>query len=279
MHYNPAKRSDKHTVTTQDGSTTLYSAEFDECYHSTRDGALHEALTKHVIPALTLQQNKERLTILDICYGLGYNTLATLYYLDMHYPDKQAHILSPEFDEELVRSLRDFDYPAQFDSLRPIIESISQQGYYADGRWHIEVFFGDARDFLHRLQNSDSTHYSLPATHSKFDVVYQDAFSPAKNPLLWTREWFADVRASCADDAVLTTYSVAASTRMGLHENGFMLYEYHPEDSRKSLIAAPNPLRIPASLEPTPSRIDMELKIARNPDARSLRDADLTIGV
>ena len=268
MHYDPTKRPDKHTVTTHDGSTTLYSAEFDECYHSTRDGALHESLTKHVIPALTLQQNKETLTILDICYGLGYNTLATLYYLDKHHPDKQIRILSPEFDEELVRSLRDFDYPAQFNPLRSVIEAISKEGYYTDDRWRIEVFFGDARDFVKNL-----------STHSKLDVVYQDAFSPAKNPLLWTREWFANVHAACADDAVLTTYSVAASTRMGLYENGFVLYEYHPENSRKSLIASPSPLPAPSSLLPAPSKIDMGLKIARNPDARSLRDGDFTIRV
>jgi tRNA U34 5-methylaminomethyl-2-thiouridine-forming methyltransferase MnmC len=267
MHYDPSKRSDKHTVTTHDGSTTLYSAEFDECYHSTRDGALHESLTKHIVPALTFQQDKDRLTILDICYGLGYNTLATLYYLDMHYPNKQVHILSPEFDEELVRSLREFDYPAQFDPLRSVIESISKQGYYTDSRWHIDIFFGDARDFLRQIQTPDST-------HSKFDIIYQDAFSPAKNPLLWTREWFADVRSVCADDAVLTTYSVAASTRMGLYENGFELYEYHPENSRKSLIASPNPLP-DFSLLPTPSKIDKELKIARNPNARSLRDSEV----
>jgi tRNA U34 5-methylaminomethyl-2-thiouridine-forming methyltransferase MnmC len=268
MHYDPSKRSDKHTVTTHDGSTTLYSAEFDECYHSTRDGALHESLTKHVVPALTLQQDKKRLTILDICYGLGYNTLATLYYLDKHYPNKQVHILSPEFDEELVHSLRDFGYPSRFDSLRPIIESISKQGYYADTRWRIEVFFGDARDFLRRIQTSDST-------RTPIDIVYQDAFSPAKNPLLWTREWFADVRSVCADDAVLTTYSVAASTRMGLYENSFELYEYRPEKTRKSLIASPRPLADPTVLSPAPVRIDMALKIARNPDARSLRDSEV----
>ncbi len=267
MHYNPAKRSEKQIVTTHDGSTTLYSAEFDECYHSTRDGALHESLTKHVIPAITLQQNKETLTILDICYGLGYNTLATLYYLDKHYPDKQVHILSPEFDEELVRSLHDFDYPAEFDPLHPIIESISKQGYYEDDRRRIDVFFGDARDFLRQIQTPNFT-------HSKLDVVYQDAFSPVKNPQLWTREWFADIRTACADNAVLTTYSVAASTRMGLYENGFELYEYHPEETRKSLIASPRPLSAPSTLLPIPSKIDMELKIARNPNARSLRDGE-----
>ncbi len=269
--YNPQKRSDKHVVATQDGSTTLYSAEFDECYHSTRDGALHESLTKHVIPALMLQSGKEKLTVLDVCFGLGYNTLATLHYIRRENLSTRVHILSPEFDEALVRSLVTFDYPSEFDDLRPVIETVSQTGYYEDEQFRIDIYLGDARELLRSPQTKHSAHCSLLTAHSQIDVVYQDAFSPAKNPLLWTREWFEDVRAVCADDAVLTTYSVAAATRMGLHENGFALYVYRPEGARKSLIASPVPIDRPLpQMEP----VDMELKIEHNPHARSLEDRD-----
>ncbi len=263
--YNSQKRSDKQPITTQDGSTTLYSAEFDECYHSTRDGALHESLTKHVIPALKLQEGKEYLTILDICFGLGYNTLATLHYIRREALPIKVHILSPEFDEALVRSLATFDYPSEFDDLRPVIEAISRDGHYEDEQFRIDIYLGDARKFL-----SDPSQRSTLNAQC-FDIIYQDAFSPAKNPLLWTREWFGDIRAVCAEDAVLTTYSVAAATRMGLHENSFVLYEYHPEGARKSLIASPASIASDR-LDLTP--VDMALKIVRNPEARSLRDAD-----
>jgi len=41
-----------HTLTlSDDGSYTAYSKEYDEHYHSTKDGALKESLQKHVIPA------------------------------------------------------------------------------------------------------------------------------------------------------------------------------------------------------------------------------------
>ena len=76
--YNPALREQKEIVTTNDGTFTLYSKEFDECYHSTKDGALNESLNKHIIPAFNLAPKKDKITILDICYGLGYNTLSTL---------------------------------------------------------------------------------------------------------------------------------------------------------------------------------------------------------
>jgi tRNA U34 5-methylaminomethyl-2-thiouridine-forming methyltransferase MnmC len=256
--YDLHKRSQKQTITTHDGSATLYSAEFEEHYHSTHEGALHESLSKHVIPALTLHSEKTEVTILDICFGLGYNTLATLHYIRHEKLSTKVHILSPEFDEALVRSLATFDYPSEFDDLRPVIEAISREGHYEDEQFRIDVYLGDARKFVSEAPQ-------------RFDIIYQDAFSPEKNPLLWTREWFADVRAVCAEDAVLTTYSTAAAIRMGLHENRFELHDYKPEGARGSLIASPS--RIDHGGLPL-VWIDMALKMERNPDGRSLRDGE-----
>jgi len=296
--YDPSKRSQKQIILTDDGSTTLYSAEFDQTYHSTKDGALNESLQKHVIPALILQRGKPHLNILDINYGLGYNTLATLHYIQSHDLDVTVHIVSPEFDEALVRSLRDFDYPPEFDRLQPVIEAIANNLHYEDERFIVDVVIGDARQTISDLP---STLYPLPTDDAKrtFDIIYQDAFSPDVNPLLWTREWFADIRMVSAEDAVLTTYSVAAATRMALFENGFDLYEYRSGTTRKSLIAIrgltsndlsrrdesfagliPEKLtsndlsRSDESFEGAMRWIDMALKMERNPQARSLRDID-----
>jgi len=255
-HYNEALRHHKEQITTDDGSLTLYSKEFGEAYHSPKDGALHESLTKHVKPAFDLQQGKSSLKVLDICFGLGYNTFATIHYVKTRKLPTKVHIVSPEFDEALVRSLKDFTYPPEFEDLRFIIEAISKDFYYEDEQFKVEVLIGDARELL-----------SQNTAHS-FDIIYQDAFSPKVNPLLWTREWFADVRAHCAEDAVLTTYSIAAATRMGLHENGFVLHYFDAPGIRRALIASPRRIE---SLE----WIDMALKIERNPSARSLRDSEL----
>jgi len=263
MPYNETLRAQKKEVVTEDGSITLYSCEFDEAYHSDKDGALRESLQKHVIPALTLKAHKTSVRILDICFGLGYNTLATLLYVRKHFPDLKVHILSPEMDETLVRSLKGFDYPAEFDTLKPMIDAISENFFFEDDRCKIEVIIGDARQIIP----------SFNAQEIKCDIIYQDAFSPRKNPLLWTREWFADIRRICHEDAMLTTYSTAAVTRMGLYENGFTLYEYQGSGVRKSMIASLTPLkRDILALKP----IDMAHKIAANPNARSLRDSELS---
>ena len=238
----------------EDGTNTLYSKEFDEPYHSTKDGALHESLEKHVKPSFAIKKEKEQLIILDICFGLGYNTFATLYYIKKQKLSIKVHILSPEFDEGLVRSLDTFDYPKEFESIRSIIQDISQNLYYEDEQFKIEILLGDARK-------------SIPKIKEKIDIIYQDAFSPAHNPLLWTQEHFADIRAICHDDAILTTYSTAAAIRLGLYENGFYIFVHRAEMMRYSTVAS---LKMLDGLE----YIDMELKKIRNTQSRSMRDKD-----
>jgi len=247
-------RAQKELILCEDGTHTLYSKEFDEPYHSTKDGALHESLEKHVKPAFSLKSDKECLTILDICFGLGYNTFATLYYIQKNNLTTKVHILSPEFDKGLVHSLDTFDFPPEFASIKAIISEVSKNLYYEDEQFKIEVLIGDARQSISHIKE-------------KIDIVYQDAFSPAHNPLLWTKEWFADVRALCKDDAILTTYSTAAAIRLGLYENGFYIFVHRAEMMRYSTVAS---LVMLKDLE----YIDMELKKERNPTARSMRDRE-----
>ncbi len=254
MLYNESLRQKKELLLTKDGSWTLYSKEFEQAYHSTKEGALRESLQKHVIPAFTLHPSQESYTILDICFGLGYNTLATFYYLQTYLPQTKVHIFSPEFDYQLIKSIATFDYPKEFDTLEPIIRSLSQNLYYKDERYTIEILYGDARQ-------------SIPKITQKIDIVYQDAFSPKQNPMLWTREYFRDIRTICNDEVILTTYSIAIATRMGLYENGFLIHIYEGEDARHSTIAT---LERIEGLK----YVDMELKKSRNPEAKSLSDSD-----
>jgi len=252
--YNESLREQKKLVRCEDGTNTLFSVEFDESYHSTKDGALHESLEKHVKPALAYSKEKTELTILDICFGLGYNTFSTLYYIKSKALNIKVHILSPEFDEGLVRSLDTFDFPSEFDDIRHIIKAVSKDLYYEDQQFKIEILLGDARK-------------SIPTIQKKIDIVYQDAFSPVQNPLLWTKEWFRDIRGICKNDVILTTYSTAIATRMGLFENDFNIFLYSGERVRSSTVASPQML---TGVE----YIDMELKKVRNPEARSMKDAE-----
>ncbi len=249
-------RDRKELILTDDGTNTLFSYEFNEAYHSTQDGALVESLEKHIKPAFRFQKDKKELVILDICFGLGYNTLSTLYYIKKNNLPIRVHIISPEIDINLIKSLKDFNYPNEFKEFRDIIEVLSLNQYYRDNQFEIEILIGDAREIV-------------PKINRKIDIVYQDAFSPKRNPLLWTKEYFADIRALSKQDTIITTYSVATSVRMGLYENGFNIFELKSSRVRSSTIASLDILDL--------DYIDMELKKIRNPNAKSLRDLDFKI--
>jgi len=244
---------DYNKILTQDGTITLFSDRFDEAYHSKKDGALKESLEKHVIPAFELQKGKEKLNILDICFGLGYNTLATLYYIKRENLNTKVHIISPEFDKELIESLYEFEYPIEFEGFRDIIRILSRDFYYEDSQFKIEILLGDARE-------------SIPKIKDKIDIVYQDAFSPKKNPLLWTKEYFADIKKISKEDIILTTYSVASAVRMGLYENGFNIFIVKNRQVRSFTIASLKMLNL--------EHIDMQLKKSRNPNAKPLLDRE-----
>jgi len=253
-------------VLSEDGSYTAYSKEYDEHYHSTKDGALHESLVKHVIPAFKLKENLDEINILDICFGLGFNTLATIYYCKKNSLTSKINIFSPELDASLVKSLNEFVYPKEFDEFKHIALSLSSNGSYRDETIDIEIFLGDAREYVKKFENRFTKEAKGFTEETKgFDIVYQDAFSPSANPLLWTKEYFSDVKKVMKKDGVLTTYSMALSTRLALYENGFNIYINRGEGFRDATVASLSELDgfLP---------VDMKHKISCNPDIRSLTD-------
>lgn len=243
-------------IQSEDGSYTAFSAEYNEHYHSTKDGALSESLVKHVQPAFLVHADKKHLKIIDICFGLGFNTLATLYYRDTYFPDTTVEVFSPELNGELVASLVDFPYPDIFKPYLPIIAALVESGVYEDEKTKITVVIEDARLAMRELADV-------------WDVCYQDAFSPTVNPLLWTKEYFADVARLMGDEGIVTTYSIALAIRMGLHENGFNVYLNAGEGYRSATVAS---VRLLCEFE----KIDVEHKMKCNPSTTSLRDDPIT---
>ncbi len=73
-HYKP--------YLTDDGSIGLYSYDFSDIFHS-RTGALSEAYEKFVIPAdvSSVLKSYNEINLLDVCYGIGYNSKAFLNFI------------------------------------------------------------------------------------------------------------------------------------------------------------------------------------------------------
>jgi tRNA U34 5-methylaminomethyl-2-thiouridine-forming methyltransferase MnmC len=240
-------------VATKDGSNTLFSQKYNQHYHNPDDGAIDESLTKHIIPAFTFQVNKKELTILDICFGIGYNTFSTIYYVIKNNLDIKLNIYSPELDGNLVKSLDTFTFPKEFEDIKHIIKAVAQNGFYNDEKIKIEVNIGDARDYIKSLEKNS------------FDIVYQDAFSSDVNFELWTKEYFDDIYKLCKDDCIMSSYAIATPIRLSMNEAGFYIYEHRPV-KRKITLAFKEKQEVIGKF------VDMVLKRERNKEAVALYD-------
>ena len=242
-------------IKTNDGSNTLYSSKYSQNFHSLNDGALNESLSKYIIPSLDIFKEYTTLNILDICFGIGYNTFATILYILKNNLKTKINFYSVELDLELIESLKDFDFPEEFSQIQNIITSISNNKSYKDEQFYIEVKIDDARNYIKNIKN--------------IDIVYQDAFSSDVNKELWTKEYFYDISKSLNKNAIITTYSIATPIRLSIFENDINIYEYKPKNSNRITIAL-NKKDI--HIEENYKYIDMILKQKRNKEARALSD-------
>lgn len=250
----------KMNIQTNDKSFTLFNQTFQEHYHSTKDGALKETLHKHIFPSFAYFKNKQKLRILDICFGLGYNTLCAIKYASS-YGIQSLEIHSPEMDSCLLKSLSSLTYPQELDL--EILNSLTQNHFYKSKNLEVFLHLGDAREILKSFQKSF------------FDIVFQDAFSPVKNPLLWTYEYFKTLFLLTQKDCILTTYSQNSAMLYSAFLAGFKPFKLIQKHTRDSIIftkleSAP-PLKLENVLTIKP--INLAHKITTNHNLKGLYDS------
>lgn len=212
-----------------DGSYTLFNSNYQESYHSLKDGAISETLFKHIFPCFEYAIFGEKIRVLDICFGLGYNTFFTLkHFLSSHYP-QSLEIYSPEKDELLLPSLLSFSYPKEIESfegisLKEILEALNSQQVFNAPNYKIQCFIGDAIEFIKQFPDNF------------FDIIYQDAFSPSKNAELWSEEYFALLYRKLSENGVISTYSQSGAVRDNAKRAKFFVYEITQDLTRNSRI-------------------------------------------
>ncbi len=199
-----------HIVSTQDGSQTLYSELYNENCHS-EAGAVEETKLHYLKACQVLEKSKEQkeISILEIGFGLGIGWETTFHALK----NDSCHLsfLSVEIDPELVAwAMKERSLPTH----------------------GLEILVGDARETLKAFQKQ--------YPQRKFDCIYQDAFSPRRNPELWTVEWFTLLRSLSHSQTIMSTYSASSSVRKSMIEAGWILREGHKFGPKRSATIAFN---------------------------------------
>lgn len=191
-------------ILTGDGSYTFVNDKLGESYHSV-SGAEEEAIKKYVEPTKIAELAKKgEIRILDVCFGIGYNSAAAIDAALKSNPDCKIEIVGLEIDNTLFESLKELE--PKFKSYE-IIKSI-KNGKYKDDNISIKLIFGDAKKTIKEVEG-------------EFDVCFFDPFSPKTQPEMWSEEFFKNISSKVKMNGVLSTYSCATHVRINLVRAGF----------------------------------------------------------
>jgi tRNA U34 5-methylaminomethyl-2-thiouridine-forming methyltransferase MnmC len=200
---------DSELILTEDGSNTLYVPEIDECYHSSH-GAIQES--RYIFIEAGLKQcTKPEISVLEIGFGTGLNAFLTL--IEAERSGKQIHYTSLEkYPVEIEKALK-LNYPEE---LSPENRNHFEQLHTSP--WNVNIQINPF--FKLKKIETDFTKYTL---EDKFDVVCFDAFSPEKQPEMWSEELFKKIYDRCNPEAILTTYCSKGTVRRAIQAAGFMV--------------------------------------------------------
>ena len=191
---------------TKDGSYTLYSKKFDEHYHSLH-GALAESNHVFIKNGLTTFKNQKTLSILELGFGTGLNTLLTYQNtLDqtIFYHSIDAYpLLKPSFNLYL-NTLAKID--------KPIYEKI------INTPWNNAYNITDSFTLL-----KETTLFQEMSLKQPYSLVYMDAFSPRKQPECWSQDIFENLFNHMYPAGMLVTYCSKGSIKRLLKSIGFLV--------------------------------------------------------
>ncbi|MBZ0167065.1 MAG: tRNA (5-methylaminomethyl-2-thiouridine)(34)-methyltransferase MnmD [Candidatus Omnitrophica bacterium] len=218
----------ENVILTQDGSSTLYSAKYQDHYHSTY-GALRES--RHVFIDAGLRYCQSYLmtvSILEIGLGTGLNVMLTGLQREGTRIDYTVIEPEPVAPELLLR----LNYVQQLggEDHRPLFERIH------DSPWNTPVSL--ETDFTLTKFAQTVQEFNSPG---QFDLIYFDAFSPSVQPEVWTEDVFKRLFGMCRPRAVLVTYSSKGAVRRAMAMAGFKVEKLPGPLGKREMVRAQKP--------------------------------------
>ena len=186
-------------ILTADNTETFLNEEVGESYHS-QTGAVEEALKKYTIPCRIQElARKGRIRILDVCFGLGYNSALAISVALEENPHCEIEVVGLEFDAAILEKIKEVNPPISFYKHYQRLHPGSLKLH--EGNVQVQVLLGDARETVR----------PLPDEH--FDAIFFDPFSPKTAPEMWQVPFFTEIYRVMNDSAILATYSCARMVR------------------------------------------------------------------
>ena len=213
---------------TEDGSFTFKSLNFDENCHST-SGAIQETIYNYIEATKVNSLRLPITNIFEVGFGLGIG--AILSFQEAKKQNKKLNFYSIEIDEKLViwfkeNTSEEINKVFPFNELKKTSDGSSYRANSSLGE--LVIFIGDAFENKERL---------VPHIRP-IDKIFQDAFSPKRNPSLWAKEWFKFLKKISSAGVILSTYSASHSFRETISELGFYVYKKQGFAQKRSMTVA-----------------------------------------
>lgn len=216
-------------VITKDGSHTISVPEMNVTYHSVH-GAIQES--EHVfIKAGLLDSGIFDYTgihqVLEIGLGTGLNALLTLMEADKHRNRIYYTALEPYPLEESILSQLNYCGLLNLPHYQPLFEKIHQCGW--EEMYEISEYF--------RLTKHKTSLQEL-STDEVYSIIYYDAFAPAAQPELWTKEIFEKLFGLLMENGFLVTYCSKGDVQRAMKAAGFMIEKIPGPPGKREMIRA-----------------------------------------
>lgn len=208
---------------TADGSFTFFSPQFGEAFHS-HYGARTEAQFKFAVPANLKHkaQHNQFLRLLDVCYGLGYNTAAALATIWEVNPNCDVEVVGLELNLSVAQAAIAHHLLDNWNSPIPeILSQLATTHQVQTDHFQAKLLIGDARETIQSIESSFQA-----------DAIFLDPFSPPVCPQLWTVEFLEQVAKCLNSDGRLVTYSSSAAVRTALIAAGLKIGSTPPVGRR-----------------------------------------------
>ena len=217
------------TKKTDDSSITFWNPYYKECYHSSLGGRL-ESLEKYVYPSEISKIIKNKnIRILDICFGLGYNSFSSI---NKTIENKNIiEITALEIDKRIIRhaSEKIINHDEDAFNWKKVLGTLYKK--YSSNptdNSKIELIIGDARHTIQKLINFS------------YDIAYLDAFSSTKNSELWSIEFLKLINGKLNNNGKLLTYSSSGPVRASMILAGFYIGKTFSSNNKEGTIATKN---------------------------------------
>ncbi|MGE4433055.1 MAG: tRNA (5-methylaminomethyl-2-thiouridine)(34)-methyltransferase MnmD [Bacteroidales bacterium] len=214
---------------TEDGSQTLLTSQWDETYHSIH-GAIQES--RHVFLNAGLDALKlTAYEVLEIGFGTGLNAFLAWEYAREQ--DKMVRYTSIERFPVPYEMVSTLNYSHKLPSMnRSDWERLHRAPW---GEW---LELEPNRMQLQKME-TDATQSQYP--ENRYDAIFFDAFSPQKQPELWTRELLQKMFATLRPGGVLVTYCAMGAVRRNLQACGFRTERLPGPPGKREMLRASKP--------------------------------------